>query len=802
LSAVLSLIAALPALGRTTAAEKVGIHPLRDIVSFEKNTGQAPASILFAMRLGAINAAIERDGGLRIAPVGSSAPFRVVPLGASDHPHIEGSEPVDFRTNYILGQDPAGYVLDVPHYREVALRNIRPGVDLVYHATGRTLEFDYVVSPGADARAIALRIEGASSVSIEEGGDLRIADGETVLRQKRPVAYQDIGGARVGIKCDYRLAAENVVEIALGDYDASRELIIDPVVDYSSYMGGASDDFAAGIRIGPDGFIYVTGTTSSSNFPTRGALDSTLGGSTDIFIAKINPATGKAVYATYLGGGNADSASAIAVDASGNVYVTGIPGSRFPTTSGAYQTSASGTYGFVSKLSAAGNTLLYSTLVAGTRPMAIEVDSQGRAVLTGSAGTSFTTTAGSYQAAYGGSSGSVDATSQGDAFALMLNTGGTGAVFATFFGGSGTDEAHGIAIDGSGRIVLGGSTTSANLPMSAPYQPTLAGGTDAFIAMLSAAGSALVSSTYYGGTGTDQITGLSLDPYGNVVVGGNTTSADLPTPNAILPVGSLSKNYVNIFTQQPAYQKGFVAKFSQAPYGLAFATYVAAHVDCCDSVDSVAVDAAGDVFVSGSSKVDSVNGFVQVNPFLSNFTVRRLYAQADQDAIYAASYSRDGQELRFQSYMAPCFVGLACGKTAMAARTTGQAVIAGATASNSFPITAANGQAVNTSTNGVNDAFVMTVAVEKPALTLTSSVPAPLAAAAVTLRATAYTGAATGTITFFDGSTALGSAPLVEGIAKMDVSFPAGVRRLSASFGASTAPTVLLPVSVTSGSCP
>jgi hypothetical protein len=386
---------------------------------FEANVGQLDPSVLYRGRFGSLQAAIRQDGAVALAfrSRTGAPPVTISPAGALVPAVVDALEPAAFRTNYFRGGVAPSSFTDVPHYGRIRLRGIYEGVDLAYHASTERLEFDFVVAPGADPSAIALAVAGATALRIDADGDLAIEAGNEVLRQKKPVAYQTRDGAQVAVACAYRLIDSTTVALEVGAYDRSRELVIDPVVDYSSYFGGSASDAVMGVQIGADGSIYVAGGTSSTNFPVVAPYQSTFKGVEDVFVAKVSAVTGKAVYSTYIGGRNGDSGVALAVDAAGSVYVTGGAGGAYPTTTGAYSISSKQVSGFITKLAPAGNSLVYSTLVPGTIPSAIIVDGQNRAVITGGAGSAFATTVGTVQPGYGGGGVAYN----GDAFVFMLN---------------------------------------------------------------------------------------------------------------------------------------------------------------------------------------------------------------------------------------------------------------------------------------------------------------------------------------------------------------------------------------------
>jgi hypothetical protein len=298
---------------------------------------------------------------------------------------------------------------------------------------------------------------------------------------------------------------------------------------YSTYLGGSGEDAGTGIAVDSSGNAYVTGYTRSTNFPTANALYATYGGgNADAFVAKLNAAGSALVYSTYLGGSGEESSGGIAVDSSGNAYVTGsTPSTNFPTANALYATNG-GADAFVAKLNATGSALVYCTYLGGSGLDVgpdISVDSSGNAYVTGFTNSTDFPTANALYASYGG--GNLDA------FVAKLNAAGSALVYSTYLGGSGEDLGHGIAVDSSGNAYVTGYTLSTNFPTANALYATQGGGNDGFIAKLNAAGSALVYSTYLGGSGDDAGYGIAVDSSGNAYVTGLTNSANFPIANAL-----------------------------------------------------------------------------------------------------------------------------------------------------------------------------------------------------------------------------------------------------------------------------
>jgi hypothetical protein len=534
--------------------------------------------------------------------------LRLKLAGANAKAQITGLEELPGKSNYFLGNDPKKWRTNVPNYAQVAYKGVYPGVDLVYYGNQGQLEYDFVVAPGANPRAIRLGIEAGDSkletdqssvvspqLSVAQNGDLVIATGEGEIRLHKPVVYQfedpksKIPGrkfldGRFVLRCSNpKSKVENPkweVSFEIAKYDARRPLIIDPTLSYSTYLGGSGYDEGYGIAVDSSGNAYVTGYTASSDFPAVSALQPAIGGSHDVFVAKLNAAGDALVYSTYLGGSGYDEGHGIAVDSSGNAYVTGYTqSSDFPTAS-ALQPAFGGNYdAFVTKLNAAGSALVYSTYLGGSAAdggNGIAVDSSGNAYVTGYTASSDFPTASALQPALA---------AYEDAFVAKLNAAGSSLVYSTYLGGSGEDYRNGIAVDSSGNAYVAGDTTSSNFPTASALQPTLGGFYDAFVAKLNAAGSALVYSTYLGGSADDySYGGIAVDSSGNAYVTGLTASSDFPTVGALQPALA-------------AYEDAFVTKLNAAGSALIYSSYLGG--SDYDGGNGIAVDSSGNTYVAG-----------------------------------------------------------------------------------------------------------------------------------------------------------------------------------------------------------
>src|SRR5438552_2921528 len=478
-------------------------------------------------------------------------------VGANREPDLEGQEELPGKANYFIGNDPKKWRTNVPTYAKVQYRDLYPGINLVYYDNRRRMEFDFLLAPGANPNLIRLEVKGADRLDVDARGDLVLHARGGQLRLQKPAVYQEVKGIRQEVSGRYVLTDSYQIGFQLGAYDATRPVIIDPVLFYSTYLGGGGDDVGNSIAVDESGDAYVTGQIDSTNFPTTpGAFQATSMGGGDAFVTKLNATGSGLVYSTYLGGSNFDAGSGIAVDTAGSAYVAGFTGStNFPTSLGAFQTTYGGgtVDAFVAKVNLLGSGLVYSTYLGGSDFDAsggIAVDAAGNAYVTGgTSSTNFPTTTGAFQTTAGGAD---------DAVVTKMNPLGTARGQSSYLGGSGSDGGQSVAVDSSGNAYVTGGTDSTNFPMTADaFQPTFSGGPeDAYVAKLNPTGSALVYSTYLGGSGDDIGFGIALDalPQPDAYVTGTTSSTNFPiTPRAFQPA----------FGGGP--EDAFVAKITEGP---------------------------------------------------------------------------------------------------------------------------------------------------------------------------------------------------------------------------------------------
>jgi hypothetical protein len=488
-------------------------------LSFEPNQGQTDARVKFLSRgpgytfsltptegvFGLRAATEKRQGRLRSQgpqPVESTV-VRMKLAGANPTAEMRAVEPLPGKSNYFIGNDPSHWRTVIPNYRKVEARGVYPGVDLDYYGTGRQLEFDFIVQPGGNPDTIRMLFEGGKQPHIDDYGDLVVSTSLGEIRQHKPRVYQEANGERHAIDGRFVLKGRGQVGFEVLHYDRSRRLVIDPMLVYSTYLGGSLEDLASAIAVDGSGNAYVVGRTASTNFPTASPFQAAnAGGGLDAFVTKLNAAGSALIYSTYLGGASGpEDAFGIAVDTAGNAYVAGATGSTdFPTVNPLQAANGGGVNdAFVAKLNASGSALIYSTYLGGSladTASGIAIDAAGNAYVGGFTASTNFPTASPLQAASGGG--------PGDAFVAKLNAAGSALVYSTYLGGSGSDRVSGIAVDGAGNMFVAGETSSTDFPTASPLQAVYGGGGDAFVTKLNAAGSALIYSTYLGGSLLDR----------------------------------------------------------------------------------------------------------------------------------------------------------------------------------------------------------------------------------------------------------------------------------------------------------
>ena len=533
-------------------------------LTFEINRGQYDSSVKFTSRgngyrlcltgreaILSLHRPLSSDSGSREEQNGSpaesgahqprirdeaAAVLRMRLVGANSSSPMQGLD-LASHSNYLIGSNRNNWRTAVPGYGRVRQKGLYTGIDLIYHGTSGQLEYDFVLAPRANPGIIDLAFERTQKMRVDSDGDLVLTTPRGEIRHKKPFAYQEIEGSRKEISSRFVIKGKHRVGFQIGRYDRRKTLIIDPVLNYSSYFGG---DFTEGLAIAVDraGNAYVAGDCDSTRFPTTpGAFQSTKQSGSendeDAVVMKINASGTAVVYSTYIGGKEDEEATGIAVDSEGNAFVTGFTESgNFPTTPGALQTEKKGwSDAFIAKLNDQGTSLIYSSYLGGSRSTkanGIAVDSKGNAYVAGQTGAlDFPTTAGAFQTEQGSHNW------EDDAFVAKVNPVGSALVFSTYLGSYDKDVAKGIAVDSDGNVYVTGLTDSGYyFPTTFQGYHTISRYEDVFVTKLKSDGSGLIYSSRFGGGNDDVANSIAIDSTGAAIVTGSTSSVDFPTVNA------------------------------------------------------------------------------------------------------------------------------------------------------------------------------------------------------------------------------------------------------------------------------
>jgi uncharacterized protein (TIGR03437 family) len=609
------------------------------------------------------------------------------------------------KTSYLIG-DPAAWRTGVSSYSRVRYAQVYPGIDLVFHGTSGPIEYDFVVAPGADPARIRLRIEGARP-KLTASGDLEIAG----VLWRRPHIYQgtDTVAGSFHVRGDQ-------VSFDIAAYDPKRELVIDPVLAFSTYLGGSNNEAARGVAMDATGNVYVTGYTTTTNLPvSRTAAQAAYGGQTtnlmtgDAFVAKYSPA-GALVYLTYLGGSGDDVASGIAVDPAGNAYVTGYTNSRnFPVTASAPQTVYGGAGGntlvplgdaFVAKLSPAGDKILYATYFGGSGDeiaTGIAIDATGAAYITGATQSfNLPVTTGVVQGRFRGSGGQpitdfgVPFYIAGDGFVAKLNTAGTQWVWATYLGGQADDTPMAIAVDKSGNVFVAGCTISSDFPTTAgAFQRQFRGSDvenpffhlgDGFVTKLNPDATAMLYSTYLGASGDDSITALAIDAAGAAYVTGTTSSSNYPVTTGAYRTTFSGPS--TTFVAERVLGDAYLAKLDPTGASLVFATFLGGTDD--DGGFAVALGPDGAIWVAGQTASQNF-------PLTADAAQKVMAGKGGQNNngdtygdAFLVQLSADGKQLLYSTLMGGASDDTGQG---LALDASGNVWMVGSTLSGNFPVT-------------------------------------------------------------------------------------------------------------------
>lgn len=673
------------------AAETWGKLPL----SFEENRGQTDARVRYlargpgytlfltadetvlSLREPAGSAATEATTPAQSAtadPKPEPATLRLSLAGANKTPASSAEVPLAGRSNYFRGSNPEEWTTHVNRYAKVRYHDVYPGIDLVYYGNQRQLEYDFVVAPGVDPSVIRLEIAGADQARIDTNGDLVIDIAGRKVVQHKPVVYQHIAGERISVTGDYILAQGRLAQagtgdpfqlsFALGDYDSTRTLVIDPILAYSTYVSGQGYDAVQALRVDSLGDVYFVGVTESPDFPEVGGLPPDQGGhdglgTWDAFIAKLNADGNALVYSTYLSGNGHDQAMGLVVDDQGSVYVSGFTDSTdFPVVGGLPPDQAGTPDGqssaFVAKLNPTGDALLYSTYVGAgggfeetisfEEATSLAVDDDGNAYIAGLAVAPYEfPIVGGLPPEQGGAP-DIDGSAM---FVAKLDPAGAALVYSSYL--SGTDGENSListlAVDDLGQLYLGGTTHSMDLPRvgglpddqgGAPY----GGAAKAYFAKLNAEGNGLIYATYLSADTTTIGDALAIDAAGNLYVAGRTTSDNFPVVGGLSPEqGGQADLEVDMY----------IAKINPAGNALVYSTYLGG--DSADEVRDIAVDDTGALYLAGGSSSTNLPQVRGLPPEHGGTPVVVDSILGPQPCAYSAKLNPAGDALDYATYL-------------------------------------------------------------------------------------------------------------------------------------------------------
>lgn len=690
---LISFIAGIPCV--SAVSDELSVQLTKLPLSFIENQGQKEGPVLFHVEaaghsiyftpeevvLAASDPAADRSSVIRISISGSNPDVRV-----------EGVDLLPGTANFFMGNDPAKWNVEVPTYGAVAYREVLPGTDLVFRGTEGFLKREFVLSPGADPRSIVMKYQGAETLSVDADGNLLVETTLGTLYEAAPVSYQVIGGERAEVDSGYILLGEDLVGFEVGPYNPAYPLIIDPELDYSTYLGGSNEDRGYAVAVDSAGSAYITGFTHSTDFPLPVAqvFQDLLAGGTDAFVTKLTPDGTQLVYSTYLGGSADDVGTAIVVDAYNNATLTGYTLScDFPVWE-AVQYNKSSCYGsdaFVTRLWDNGTALVYSTYLGGCG------DDAGLGIaMNSSVNTDTFITGYTYSPDFPNTSAFQQNLSGGsDAFVTNINYDGTTNAtipFSTFLGGDQNDQGKSIALDASGNIFVTGTTRSSNFPTQSAFRPNIRGTRDAFVTKMNPTASALFYSTYLGGLGDEEGNGIAVDSAGDAYVTGMTQSSNFPVINAFQ---SLRKGI----------QDAFVTKFTNSGTALNYSTYLGG--GGLESGSGIVVDSAGTAYLTGYT--DSMD-----YPVANALYPNRNGFQYD---AFLTRMSVNGSQLVFSTYIGGKYADQAMG---IAKDSGANITITGWTQSRDFPVK----NAFQPSYAGPFDAFVVRILQQQPVANFTA----------------------------------------------------------------------------------
>jgi hypothetical protein len=701
-----------------------GKLPLR----FEANRGQTDPSVKFVSRGPGYTAFLTSDGmvlSLRanhtatgdaaIHPA-KKATLELRLLGASKNPHVAGEGPQPGRVNYFLGNDPAKWRRNIPTYDQVRYKNIYPGIDLLYYGNHRQLEYDFAIAPGAEPERIQFEISGASDVHIDADGSLILTTGIGELQFQTPTVYQESKGQRLRVEGGYVVRDPTHVGFQVAKYDRNSALLIDPVLVYSTYLGGSSDDQLSGIAVDTAGSIYVAGSTDSTDFPLT-PLGTLSTGNTHVLIAKLDATGSNLIYADYLGGNSQDYGYALALDSANNLYVTGgTASSDFPVVNPFQGTYLGGFDAFLSKISPDGSSLLYSTYFGAggsNLPSSLAIDSTGEMVIAGYTSSTTFPVVNAYQPSVSANQGGLFGNY---GFLTKFAADGLSLVYSTYLAGSSnvpfncggtpcwpepSSIVNGMVLDTLGNAYVTGTTNTYNFPVTQgsylTSDSTQGNGSVGFLSKFSTSGNLQYSTYFYDATGVGtNPTAIAVDRSGSAYITGAALSfGTFPiTTTAICDPGVYGF----------ACNSAFVTKFDATAATLLYSTFLGPNNNALPQ--AIVLDGSNDAYImgyTGGGLFSTVNGLENYSSGNDILLVELDPAASTQ--LFATYLGGSGND-----QPAPAGMVLDAG---------GNLYIAGTTDSTDFPVTQHGFQS---GLGGKTDGFILKIAPDSsPAVTFSPS---------------------------------------------------------------------------------
>jgi hypothetical protein len=683
------------------AASDLATSARTKAIAFEPNRGQSDDAVRFIARGGDYTVFLTATEVVFSPRSPNAQAVRMTLVGANRSPATIAANALPGKVNYVPGSGPQARLTDIPTYGKVRYAGVYPGVDLVFYDNQGTLEYDFVVAPGADPDVIALAFDGVRAIAIDDrDGALVLHTQDGQLRHSAPLVYQEDARERTRVAGKWVFTGAHEVGVRMSPYDRARPLVIDPLISYSSYLGGRGDDLGWDVALDAGGNVYVTGATTSPTFPGATPRGTT---SSAAFVTKLN-AAGQLLYSTFLLDTDERGATGIAVDSAGNAYVTG--------QTSLYRATGSNDV-FVAKLDAFGRTLRpagYFVTFGGSRidtGQRIAVDGSGNAFVAGvTASGNFPITSGAFRRVPAGGR---------DAFVTKINAAGTSIAYSTLLGGSGDDSANDIALDALGNAYVAGSTESIDFPVTAAAWQRSHRGCDAygncaktaFVTKVNAWGSGLVYSTYLGGSGVAQETyaeGIAVDGAGQAYVTGATSADNFPTTAGVVQPNA---GYPLCFYRQCT--DAFVTKLNASGSGLVYSTYLMG--ETLDAGNGIAVDTAGNAYVAGSTAsrfFPIVDAFQPIGGSHENGFVTKLNANATR-IVWSSYLGGVGTAQNFAG---------ASVATAIAVDALGRAHVTGETYATNFPTSTGAAQrffgGCTSTLYACSDGFVTRIAASGP----------------------------------------------------------------------------------------